>query len=88
MIHTIWFCLFVFQTSRKTSTFYQRNDAITYDEAFIYYLYQQDVNFVRVKTVTMGIHFQLLSPPVTTVSSLIKKGLNTFDLICSISQIN
>ena len=54
MIHTIWFCLFSFQTSRKTSTFYQRNDAITYHEAFIYYLYQLDLNFVRVKDFYYG----------------------------------
>ena len=48
MIHTIWFCLFIFQTGWKTSTFYQTDDAITYDEALIYYLYHLDLNFVRV----------------------------------------
>ena len=68
-----WFILSVLFTflkkSRKTSIFSPRNDSITHDKVFIYYSYNRSwISFVFQIFNIMSLHFQLLSPPITTVS--------------------
>ena len=68
LIHTIKFCLFTFQTSRKTRNFSPRNDATTYhDEALIYYSYNRTWISFMFQNFIMSLHFQLLWPSITTV---------------------
>ena len=67
-----WFILsnFVYLLSRRVEKqkLFTRNNTITYhDQALIYYSYNRTWISFMFQNFAMSLHFQLLSPPITTV---------------------